>query len=640
MQFQGFTLDDFQVEAIASIEKGNSVVVSAATGTGKTLIADFVIDKNIKLGKRVIYTAPIKALSNQKYRDFTKSYGKDAIGLITGDVQINTNAQILIMTTEIYRNMLLARDELIGSVSHVIFDEIHFISDFERGTIWEESIIFSPKNVRFLCLSATIPNATQFAGWISSIKGHPVDVVRYDKRAVPLTHLVYDSEYGMTTLQELSKMAHQERGFHRAGKNIYSRKKERPTKPRPEEVVAELKNKNWLPCLYFIFSRMDCERQAGYLVKHFDFLDSQQKVRVAQIFRDTIPEEQRSLESVNKIRNWCSKGIGVHHAGLLPSIKEAVELLFAEGLVYVLFTTETFAVGMNLPARATVFNSLEKFDGMNFRYLNSKEYFQLAGRAGRRGIDKEGFAIGVIDRQSADMERIARFTAADTEPIISQFRMSYNTALHLISQHTPDEVEVILKSNFDYFVRKQEKGHIRIMAEYNNRLKKMRQLGYLTSDNILTERGHFLINIYSYELLVGEIFSTIVWKALSEDQMLLVAAAIIYEERRSDQYMTRGADAIVNPIIGILRKNDYVIKEINKMALRKLALLVGRWANGAQFEELLELTDSQEGDIIHLFRRILDLLRQIRHAAHDEELRERINRAMAKIDRDIVQVNL
>ncbi|MEK6823001.1 MAG: DEAD/DEAH box helicase, partial [Nanoarchaeota archaeon] len=200
MQFQGFTLDPFQVEAIASIEKGNSVVVSAATGTGKTLIADYVIDKNIKLGKRVIYTAPIKALSNQKYRDFTGRYGKDAIGLITGDVQVNTSAQILIMTTEIYRNMLLARDELIGTVSHVIFDEIHFISDIERGTIWEESVIFSPKFVRFLCLSATIPNAVQFAAWISSIKDHPVDVVRFDKRAVPLTHLVYDAEEGITTL--------------------------------------------------------------------------------------------------------------------------------------------------------------------------------------------------------------------------------------------------------------------------------------------------------------------------------------------------------------------------------------------------------------------------------------------------------
>lgn len=639
MQFQGFTLDDFQVRAVESIEKGNSVVVSAATGTGKTLIADWVIDKNIKLGKRVIYTAPIKALSNQKYRDFTKAYGKDAIGLITGDVQINTNAQILIMTTEIYRNMLLARDELIGTVSHVIFDEIHFISDVERGTIWEESIIFSPKFVRFLCLSATIPNAEQFAAWIAGIKEHTVDVVRHAERAVPLTHLVYDTEYGMTDLKSLTHKIRTDK-TPRVGRNIYSRRHERLPRPRCEEVVRELRSRGWLPCLYFIFSRAECEKQAFYLAKSFSFLDARQAALVGERFRTLIPEEQRSLESVRKIREWAGKGIGVHHAGLLPSIKEAIEVLFADGVLSVLFTTETFAVGLNLPARATVFNSLEKYDGINFRYLNSKEYFQLAGRAGRRGIDKEGFAIGVIDRQSADFERIARFTAADTEPIISQFRMSYNTALHLVSQHTPQEAETILRSNFDYFVRKQEKGHVKVMAAYNNRLKTMRKLGYLMEDDTLTDRGRFLLSIYSYELLVGELFSTDLWKGLTKEMLLLVAAAIIYEERRKDRYSIQGSDAIVNSIIRACERNPYVMKELDKNALRKLAKVVARWAAGCEFEELLRYTDTQEGDIIHLFRRMLDLLRQIRHAAHDEELRERIAQAMALIDRDIVEVNL
>ncbi|MBI4451108.1 DEAD/DEAH box helicase, partial [Candidatus Woesearchaeota archaeon] len=198
MQFKSFTLDDFQVKAIESVERNNSVVVSAATGTGKTLIADYVIDKYLKEGKRVIYTAPIKALSNQKYRDFTHDYGRDAVGIITGDVQHNTGAPVLIMTTEIYRNMLLAKDPLIKETSYVVFDEIHFISDIERGTIWEESVIFSPEHIRFLCLSATIPNAEQFAAWISSIKHHPVDVVRYAHRAVPLKHWLFDVRRGLT----------------------------------------------------------------------------------------------------------------------------------------------------------------------------------------------------------------------------------------------------------------------------------------------------------------------------------------------------------------------------------------------------------------------------------------------------------
>jgi superfamily II RNA helicase len=640
MQFQGFTLDDFQEQAIASINKGNSVVVSAATGTGKTLIADYVIDQSLKSTKRIVYTAPIKALSNQKYRDFCARYGKESIGIITGDVQINTRAQILIMTTEIYRNMLISRDDLIGTISHVIFDEIHFISDLERGTIWEESLIFSPKFVRFVCLSATIPNARQFADWIGSIKDHPVDVIKYDKRAVPLTHLVADIEYGFLPLTELAKKMHKDRNIPRYGGNIYRRKEQELSRPTTEHVVTELKRRDWLPCLYFIFSRAECEKQAHFLSKSFNFLDGSQKARVQERFRQTIPEEQRGLESVRVIREWASKGIGVHHAGLLPSIKEAIELLFADGLLKVLFTTETFAVGLNLPARAVVFHSLEKFDGMNFRYLNSKEYFQLAGRAGRRGIDKEGFAIGVIDRRHADIERISRFTSADTEPIISQFQMSYNTALHLVTQHTPEEVEIILKSNFDFYLRKSEKGHVRVMAAYNNRLKKLRQLGYLNQDDSVTQRGQFLLNIYSYELLVGEIFSTKLWQSLTDAQLALLAASIVYEERRNDKTSMRGTEHIVTPIIRALESNDMVMKELNRQALRKLANIITHWCAGCAFEELLRMTDSAEGDIIHLFRRALDLMRQVRHATLDETLRERLGKAMALLDRDVVQVNL
>ena len=203
MKFKQFTLDPFQEAAVESIDNQNSVVVSAATGTGKTLIPDYAIDKLLKKGRRVIYTAPIKALSNQKYRDFKEEYGEENIGLVTGDVTINPKGNVLIMTTEIYRNMLLAKDTIIDFVDYVIFDEIHFINDIERGIIWEESIIFSPNRIRFLCLSATIPNAEEFAEWIESIKEHKVDVVRYEKRAVPLKHHVYDTIMGVTDIEKV-----------------------------------------------------------------------------------------------------------------------------------------------------------------------------------------------------------------------------------------------------------------------------------------------------------------------------------------------------------------------------------------------------------------------------------------------------
>src|SRR3989338_9374271 len=204
MQFKGLTLDDFQIRAIRQIENNNSVVVSAPTGTGKTLIADYTISKFLNAKRRVIYTAPIKALSNQKYKDFTKDYGKEMVGIMTGDIVINPEAPLLVMTTEIYRNMLLTHDAVISYVSYVIFDEIHYISDPERGTVWEESIIFSPQNIRYLCLSATIPNAAEFAEWISSIKAHPVIVVDYDKRAVPLKHYVYDKSIGLFKTEDLA----------------------------------------------------------------------------------------------------------------------------------------------------------------------------------------------------------------------------------------------------------------------------------------------------------------------------------------------------------------------------------------------------------------------------------------------------
>ena len=205
IKFKNFTLDRFQIEAIHSIENNHSVVVSAATGTGKTLIADYVIDKYLKSDKRIIYTAPIKALSNQKYRDFKQQYGEENVGILTGDVTINPGAPLKIMTTEIYRNMLLSKDPDVEDLAYVIFDEIHFLGDIERGTVWEESIIFSNQHIRFLCLSATIPNARQFANWVEFIKKHRVDVIVEKKRAVPLEHQFYDDEKGFMTLKDIKE---------------------------------------------------------------------------------------------------------------------------------------------------------------------------------------------------------------------------------------------------------------------------------------------------------------------------------------------------------------------------------------------------------------------------------------------------
>src|SRR3989338_11154139 len=457
MEYKGFTLDQFQIDAIASIEKNHSVVVSAQTGTGKTLIADYLINKFVNLGKRVVYTAPIKALSNQKYKDFKEDFGNDKVGIITGDVVINSTAEILVMTTEIYRNMLITKDPAVKDIAFVVFDEIHYINDIERGTVWEESIIFSPEHIRFLCLSATIPNAREFADWISSIKHHTVDVIKYAQRAVPLTHNLYDPSFGIVNAEEFKKLKNiPEYNDVFKGKNRKTKREKikKLAKSVHIELVHEIKDK--LPAVFFVFSRKECETKAKELFLKEDFADPKEKKSILELFNSKITDDVKNLSSVRQLKTVVTKGIAYHHAGLLPILKDIVEELFAKNLIKVLYCTETFAVGVNYPAKTVCFNTLEKFDGITFRYLNSKEYFQLAGRAGRRGIDKVGYAIAIVDKNYCDVDKIILFTSQDVEPIISQFKLTYNTVLNMIKSHNQDEIEVILKSNFDYYLRRKQ----------------------------------------------------------------------------------------------------------------------------------------------------------------------------------------
>ncbi len=637
MQFKNFVLDKFQEDAIASVEKNHSVVVSAATGTGKTLIADYVIDKFLKSGKKIVYTAPIKALSNQKYRDFKAEYGAENVGILTGDIQINHEAPVLIMTTEIFRNMLMTRDECILDVQYVIFDEIHFISDIERGTVWEESIIFAPEHIRFLCLSATIPNADQFAAWIQSIKKHTVDVVKYEKRAVPLKHLLYDVELGVTDAQRMKKSLELDK-YPRYEKVMYGKREKKEFKsPYHIDLIRELKHEGLLPCIFFIMSRAQCEKKAEELSRKIDFIPPNKKQEIIQIFNKTVPSELRTMASVGKIKGILQKGVGIHHAGMFPKVKEAVELLFASGLVKVLYATETFAVGINMPAKAVCFSTLEKYDGINFRYMKSKEYFQMAGRAGRRGIDKEGFAIAMVERGFCDIEKIIKITSRDVEPIISQFTLSWNTALNLYSSYPPEEVELVLKNSFDYFLRKSENVHAHVMASYNNKIKVLKQKGCI-KDDAITDKGRFLLHIYSEELLVTELFATELHKNFSEIDMNVLVASLAYEPRLADHFAVQNGEGISSRIIKRLKDDEYIMKNLNKKNLRRLSLLVSRWSEGCEFSELMKICDLQEGDIIRLFRRMIDLLRQIRKATFDGELSQKVTNCIDRIERDVVKV--
>ena len=392
MQYRNFTLDKFQEDAIASIDKNHSVIVSAPTGSGKTLIADYIINRDIAERKKVIYTAPIKALSNQKYKEFIHQYGLEQIGILTGDVSINPTAPVIVMTTEIYRNMIMVNDPLVQEVSYIIFDEIHYISDIERGHIWEESIIFSPEHIRFLCLSATIPNAEQFAEWISTVKKHPVDVVRHNVRPVPLTHLFFDLDIGIAPIEELRNFNIPEERPRRGKNRRFEDRKQGPTHL---DLIRELSGLGDLPCLYFVFSRAATQIKAEQLAKAKNFLSpSEQRVVIEHVREhlDRSDPQIKAFKTTKILREALSKGVGFHHGGLLPQLKEIVEHLFGEGLIKVLYTTETFAVGINMPAKAVCFDSLEKYDGDIVPASAVKRIFSTSwkSRATRDRQDRKG----------------------------------------------------------------------------------------------------------------------------------------------------------------------------------------------------------------------------------------------------------
>jgi superfamily II RNA helicase len=464
MLYKGYELDRFQEEAIDSITQGHSVIVAAPTGAGKTVIAEYAVEKCIEQNKRIIYTAPIKALSNQKYRDFYKDYG-DLIGIMTGDVVLNPFAPVLIMTTEIFRNTIFDDITRLDDVEYVIFDEIHYINDIERGTVWEESIIFAPQNIKFVCLSATMPNLRQFARWMQSVRDIQIDVVEETERPVPLEHKLYLEGYGIGSLSDL-KAVHQfeqskfwdigdEDEWWEDEENAEFEDEDEPDWEKltiiETDLIDYIRKKRQLPCLYFCFSRKGCEENAFLYASKRDFLDGERKEKILNLHDDLCQRYKINTDpNIEEFRQLIANGVAYHHAGMLPTLKEVVERLFTSGLLQLLFTTETFAVGINMPACSVVFESLEKFDGQNFRYLKTREYHQMAGRAGRRGIDTVGYVYARVSPRFADCDEVERIVEGKLEPIESQFNLSYSSLLNLYAKYGKGIYDVCSMSLSNY----------------------------------------------------------------------------------------------------------------------------------------------------------------------------------------------
>ena len=409
-----FELDPFQKHAIYHLERGESVFVAAHTSAGKTVVADYAISLSRKHLTKTIYTSPIKALSNQKFRDFRIAFGDLDVGILTGDVQVNGEASCLVMTTEILRSMLYRQADLLNDVEFVIFDEVHYVNDAERGVVWEEVIIMLPTAVTIIMLSATIPNTLEFADWVGRTKQKVIYVISTLKRPVPLEHFLYEEKQLIKIVdqdQKFLEFAYKEALSLQKGGNgpkgslaknvpmvIRGVKQE---KSLWMDVVYLLKKKALLPAVIFVFSRRKCEDNADALA-NLDLNSASEKSAIYVFLEMSISKLKaldRELPQIIRIREMTLRGIAVHHSGILPLLKEAIEILFSRGLVKVLFATETFAMGVNMPARTVVFSGLRKHDGNGFRVLLPGEYTQMAGRAGRRGLDATGtvvIAVGSI----------------------------------------------------------------------------------------------------------------------------------------------------------------------------------------------------------------------------------------------------
>jgi superfamily II RNA helicase len=614
--------DHFQKEAINHINNEHSVIVSAPTGAGKTAIAEHVIKNSLEKKIGVIYTAPIKALSNQKFRDFQGKF-QDNIGILTGDVSLNPLAPVLIMTTEILRNKILDEPDSLKKYSWVIFDEIHYIDNPERGTVWEESLIFLPKHMNILGLSATIPNIKQFASWIESIHDKPIKTVIENKRPVPL-HFFFPAGDGVVD-------------------KIDSLKRFKFIKPkRLSFLINHIRSQEGLPCIYFVFGRRRAEELAEELAS-ISFLNKDERVKITNLYLSLCERFQlKSDRTAQNLYQFIQQGIAYHHAGMLPTLKEVIERLFTSKLLKVIFTTETFALGINMPSRSVIFDGLRKFYGRYVRNLKTRDFYQMAGRAGRRGIDTEGFVYPRINLHRMRIEEAKRIIYGPAEEVKSQLNTSYATILNLYEKYK-DELFKIYPLSLHYFQsRKNEQNEALRLIE--SKLKLLKDWGHIY-DNTLTQKGSFAKTAYGYELILSELYEQKILEQLNESELGVIASSLVFEPRKDQRHSlslsksSRNLKSICEDIYDKIKKREqrFKIYPFSKLPYFNLSTTMEAWLRGTSFDKILRFSDTDEGEVVRYFRMSVQILREISEAeVVSYLLKDRIKEAIRVINRDVV----
>lgn len=445
-----FELDDFQKEACEVIDNGESVVVCAPTGAGKTVIAQHAIHRALEQGCRIFYTTPLKALSNQKFYDFGEKYGYDKVGLLTGDTSINRGAQVVIMTTEVFRNMLYGTNfgavaDNLKDVRYVVLDEVHYMNDEQRGTVWEESIIYCPTNIQIIALSATVANCDELTNWINTVHSR-TKLVNTDFRPVPLRFYYFDSSQPFKLLPLLTPEGKLNKKI-RPERPQWAKGKDKRKKTYVKQIIQNLADANMLPAIYFTFSRKKCDEQmekcAGLS------LNTKAEQEEIKAFIDEFIAENPHLYG-NKHIEYLIQGVASHHAGLLPAWKNLVEKLFQKGLIKVVFATETLAAGINMPARSTVISATSKRTDSGHRMLTANEFLQMSGRAGRRGMDEVGY-VTIVGTSFQTPEEVAELVLSGSNPLESRFSPSYSMVLNLLQRFTLEESKELILKSFGYY---------------------------------------------------------------------------------------------------------------------------------------------------------------------------------------------
>ena len=504
VESRGFPLDDFQVRALDALDAGRSVLVAAPTGSGKTVVAEYAVEKALAEGRKVFYTTPLKALSNQKYTDLVRAHGGERVGLLTGDNSVKGEAPVVVMTTEVLRNMIYAASPTLDGLRYVVLDEVHYLQNPYRGAVWEEVIIHLPPEVDLVCLSATVSNAEEFADWIETVRGETQAIIE-ERRPVRLRHLylVGDREAedvhilptfveaegadGLLELRpnpEASRL--DSRSSRRGGPAARGRPRGRLYTPRRIETVDRLDDEGMLPAIYFIFSRAGCDQAVdACLAAGMRLTEPEERARIREIAErhlETLSDADLELLGYSSWMAGLEAGFAAHHAGMVPPMKEAVEEAFAAGLVKVVFATETLSLGINMPARTVVIEKLSKFTGERHEFLTPGEYTQLTGRAGRRGIDDLGYAA-VLWNPYVPFDQVASLASTRSYALQSSFRPTYNMAANLVRRYPPDVAHHLLNLSFAQYGADKE------IVRLERHLERSRELLTSHRQAVHCERG-------------------------------------------------------------------------------------------------------------------------------------------------------